>query len=288
MLAPQVKLVAKMNSAYPEKIYKPTELKFFLESLGTKAKKSLSQNFLIDGNILRKIVKTADVQPGDTVLEIGPGPGALTEALVEAQANIIAVEKDKLFAQALSRFENVKVFEDDIMNFDIATHIPKGSNAKLIANLPYHLTTPILSKVAMLYEHFQLVVVMVQEEVARRFVAPPGNKDYSSISVFLNIFCEPKYAFKVSRNCFFPAPNVDSAIVALKLKCPPKINLDKFFELTRSAFQQRRKMLKSSLKDLYSPEMIMQALSELNINPLARPEMLSTEQFLSLFSKLNP
>jgi 16S rRNA (adenine1518-N6/adenine1519-N6)-dimethyltransferase len=276
-----------MDPLSPEKIYKPTELRVFLDSLGTKAKKSLSQNFLIDGNILRKIVKTADVQPADLVLEVGPGPGALTEALLEAKAHVIAVEKDSIFAGALRRFENVEVYEDDIMEFDITSHIPKGSKAKLIANLPYHLTTPILTKVASLHEHFQLVVVMVQEEVARRFVAQKGNKDYSSISIFLNIFCEPKYAFKVSRNCFYPAPNVDSAIVTLKLKKPPNIDLDKFFLMTRTAFQHRRKMLKASLKDLYTPQDVMNALQILNINPLARPEELSTDEFLLLFSKLN-
>jgi 16S rRNA (adenine1518-N6/adenine1519-N6)-dimethyltransferase len=275
-----------MSESKPEKIYKPTELKFFLNSLGTKAKKSLSQNFLIDGNILRKIVKTADVLKDDLVLEVGPGPGALTESLIEAGAKVTAVEKDSNFAQALKRFENVIVFEDDIMEFDIQNVFPKGSNAKLIANLPYHLTTPILTKVATLYEHFQLIVVMVQDEVAKRFVAPPGGKDYSSISVFLNIFCEPKYAFKVSRNCFYPAPNVDSAIVVLKLKQPPNIDLDRFFELTRTAFQHRRKMLKASLKDIYDSNAVMNALEQIGLDPLARPEILSTDQFIELFLKL--
>ena len=275
-----------MSETNPEKIYKPTELKFFLDSLGTKAKKSLSQNFLIDGNILRKIVKTADVQKDDRVLEVGPGPGALTESLIEAGAKVIAVEKDSVFAQALKRFKNIEIFEDDIMDFNIQNVIPKGSKAKLIANLPYHLTTPILTKVATLHEHFQLIVVMVQDEVAKRFVAPPGGKDYSSISVFLNIFCEPKYAFKVSRNCFFPVPNVDSAIVVLKLKQPPNIDLIKFFELTRTAFQHRRKMLKASLKDIYNPSVVMNALEDIGLSPLARPEILSTNQFIELFLRL--
>jgi 16S rRNA (adenine1518-N6/adenine1519-N6)-dimethyltransferase len=270
------------DSAF-EKIYKPTELKLFLDSLGTKAKKSLSQNFLIDGNILKKILKVAEVHEGDLVLEIGAGPGALTQSMLEAKAKIIAVEKDRIFANALKRFTDVDVHEDDIMKFAIEKHIPKGSNAKVIANLPYHLTTPILSKVLPLHEHFQSVTVMVQDEVAKRFVAKPGCKDYSSISVFLNIYSEPIYAFKVGRNCFYPAPKVDSAIVVLKLKPPPQINIEKFFEMTRHAFQHRRKMLKASLRDLYNAFQVVDALNQINKDPLSRPENLSVDEFLQLF-----
>lgn len=269
-----------------ERIYKPSELMVFLDSLGTKAKKSLSQNFLIDGNILRKIALASKVREGDLVLEIGPGPGALTEELLIHGAKVIAVEKDHLFAQALKRFEQVEVYEEDIMEFDITQKIPKGSKAKLIANLPYHLTTPILTKIVPLFEYFESITVMVQEEVARRFVAKPSTCEYSSISVFLNLFSEPKYEFKVSRNSFMPAPTVDSAIVTLVLKKPPDINLDSFFELTRTAFQHRRKMLKASLKDLYAPQLMMEGLNHIGLNPLSRPENLSKDQFLNLFEWL--
>lgn len=268
-------------------LYKPSELRSFLTSIGAGAKKSLSQNFLIDGNILDKIVAAADVKEGDLILEIGPGPGALTEALLEAKADVIAVEKDRAFAAALGRLQSesshLQVFQEDILDFSFEEHLAK-KKTKLIANLPYHLTTPILQRVIPLHNIFSTIVIMVQDEVAKRMCALPGSEDYSSISVFLNIYATVKYGFKVGRNCFYPSPKVDSAIVILQLKNPPNIDLDAFFKLTRSAFQQRRKMLKVSLKPLYDPEAVMQALKKMGLDPLSRPETLSCDQFLTLFN----
>ena len=173
-------------------IYKPTELMAFLGSLGINPKKALSQNVLIDGNIIRKIVQTANVQPQDTVLEIGPGPGSLTEALLDAGANVIAVEKDQTLAKALERFNqgSLKVFEQDILEFSFSDHLPKENSkkTKVIANLPYHLTTPILVFLIQENHYFSSLTLMVQEEVARRFTAKPGTKDYSSFTLFLNFF----------------------------------------------------------------------------------------------------
>ncbi len=275
-------------------VYKPSELHRFLNDLGISPKKMLSQNFLIDANIIRKIVLEADVAPGDLVLEIGSGPGSLTEALLEAGATVIAVEKDRVLAQALERFkktyDNFEVLCEDILDVSIESVLKKyaGRKAKIIANLPYHITTPILVRLVPLHEHFSSCVVMVQEEVARRFAAVPKTKEYGSFTVFLRFFTEPRYAFSVSRNCFYPAPNVDSAMVKLQLRPPPQISdQDKFFVMTRRAFEHRRKMLKASLRTIFLPEKVMEALSSLNLNPLSRPGDLSFEQFLALFEKLN-
>lgn len=277
-------------------IYKPSELHQFLEELGVHPKKGLSQNFLIDGNILRKIVAAAHVSPGDVVMEIGPGPGSLTEELLNSGAKVIAVEKDTVFANALGRLKNDKnqleVFCDDIMTFPIEQHLKPyletGKKAKVIANLPYHLTTPII---AQLVEHrhlFSSLVLMVQEEVARRFVGKPKTAEYGSFTVFLNFYTHPSYAFTVSRQCFYPSPKVDSAVVALELRDPPQIeNVEDFFLLTRTAFKQRRKMMRSSLRELYPPQQIEACLSAIGHSPMARPEELSLHDFIKLFEHLS-
>lgn len=263
----------------------PSELQKFLESLGIHPKKGLSQNFLIDGNIVRKIVATAAIKPGDSVLEIGPGPGALTEALLEAGASLTAVEKDRVYAKALSRFERVQAIEGDILEFDL-DQLPKGS--KVVSNLPYQLTSPILARLLPRHDLFSSVTVMVQEEVARRMVGKPSTPDYSSFTLFVNFYTRPLYAFFVSHNCFYPRPKVDSAVVHFVLKPPPSdIDPPIFFKFVRTAFGQRRKMLRRSLKELCGgSETVEAALNELQLNPLARPENLSLEAFILLFQKL--
>jgi 16S rRNA (adenine1518-N6/adenine1519-N6)-dimethyltransferase len=275
-------------------IYKPTELHQFLSGLGIAPKKGLSQNFLIDGNIIRKIVSAAGVKKGDTVLEIGPGPGSLSECLLDAGVHLIAVEKDLILAEALARLKNsernLEIFCEDIMKFPIAERLSPiiaGGKAKAIANLPYHLTTPIIIYLIQQKTIFSSLVVMVQEEVARRFVAKPGTSEYSSFTLFLNFHTKPRYAFTVSKNCFYPAPSVESAVVILELREPPYVSNEiKFFEMTRRSFEHRRKMLRGSLRDLYAPAAIMQALTKIGKTPQARPEELSLEEFINLFELL--
>ena len=277
-------------------IYRPTELHQFLNSLGVAPKKGLSQNFLIDGNITKKIVAAGKIEKDDLVLEIGPGPGCLSEQILEKQAKLITVEKDSVMAGALVRLKkethHLEIFNDDIMEFPIVetlkSRLKKDQKAIILGNLPYHLTTPILTRLVHLREYVSKVVVMVQEEVARRFTAVPSTKEYGSFTLFLNYYSNPKYAFKVSRNCFYPVPNVDSGVVVLDLKQPPKISdEDRFFEMTRTSFGQRRKMLRASLKELYSPEKITAVLEAINLPKEARPENLSLDQFVQLFELLN-
>lgn len=273
-------------------MYKPSDLFDFLNGLGIHPKKGLSQNFLIDGNIIRKIIKTAEVTADDVILEIGPGPGALTQALLETGATLIAVEKDAVLAKALERFENdrLHIFCADILDFPIEATLDKfkkGKKGKVIANLPYHLTTPILVKLVTMREQFSHLFLMVQDEVAERLTAQPGNAQYGSITVFLNFYSNPKYAFTVKRSCFFPQPGVDSAIIDVELKAPPQIaDLENFFKMTRTAFEHRRKMLRASLRDLYPSEKIVEALQAIGVNPQSRPQDLSLEAFLALYKKL--
>lgn len=278
-------------------IYKPSELHLFLDQLGIFPKKGFSQNFLIDGNIIRKIIEVAEVQSEDVILEVGPGPGSLTQALLETGARVIAVEKDKVLAQALDRLQTpsqqLSTFCDDILSFPLEKEIPlrlkEGKKAKVIANLPYHLTTPIIAKLIPLREIFSSLTLMVQEEVARRFTAQPGTAEYSSFTIFLRFYTEPRYAFTVSKNCFYPAPKVNSAVVVLQLREPPlsaSHDVATFFQLTRTAFEQRRKMLRASLKELFPPQVVEGALKAIGQNPLARPETLSIEQFLQLHAIL--
>jgi 16S rRNA (adenine1518-N6/adenine1519-N6)-dimethyltransferase len=276
-------------------IYKPSELHEFLDGLGIGPKKGLSQNFLIDGNILRKIAETAQVNTTDIVVEIGSGPGSLTEELLNHNAQVIAVEKDTLLANALNRLKNgerrLEIYNEDILKFPLeetlAPLLTEGRKAKVIANLPYHLTTPIIVHLIKMRHLFSSLILMVQDEVAKRFVASPKTSSYSSFTVFLNFYSTPHYAFKVSRHCFYPSPKVDSAIVDIELKEPPHVsNVEAFFKMTRTSFEHRRKMLRGSLRELYSPTSIEAALNNIGKSPQARPEELTLDEFIKLFEIL--
>lgn len=263
-------------------LYRPSELRQFLEGLGKRPSKALSQNFLIDGNILQKILKTADVQPGDNIIEIGPGPGALTEQLLRQGAHVIAIEKDPLFAESLNRLQTednrLQIISDDFLKLDIESLISKKT--KVVANIPYNITTPILTKLVPLYPNIISLTLMVQKEVAKRFVAQKGTPEYGSFTLFLQHYSDTEYAFTVEPTCFYPPPSVHSAVVHLTLKKPNETPYPE--TLIRSAFQQRRKMLKSSLKE-YPVE---EALTQMGLNPKARPEELSLNDFLELSNLL--
>lgn len=270
----------------PLHLSKPSHLRQYLESLGISPKKSLSQNFLIDGNIIHKIVDLAEVCSGEQVIEIGPGPGALTDALLSRGANILAVEKDHTLAKALAKREgSLRVICEDVLKVDLEKELE--NKASVIANLPYNITSPILTELLPKTEFIKRIVVMVQLEVAERLVAKPGNKTYGSLTVFANIFSKPQWGFKVSHQCFFPKPKVDSAVIRFDLITPPKEAKDEaFFKMTRTAFGQRRKMMKSSLCTLYPPNLVMHALESIGLPATARPEELSADQFVQLYRHL--
>lgn len=267
-------------------LYRPSELHQFLSNLNTGPKKRLSQNFLIDGNILRKVVQESGVQAGDSVLEIGSGPGVLTEALLEKGCQLTAVEKDPIFAKALHRFSGLTVCEGDILTFPFDT-LKQEKQSIVVANLPYHLTSPILELLLPRIDLFSKLTVMVQEEVARRLTAKPGTKDYSSLTLFVNFYSEVRYAFFVGRRCFYPAPTVDSAIVTFQLKKPSTIDPKPFFVFVHNLFNQRRKMVKTTLAKYYDKNLIEMALQKLSLLETCRPEELCLQKMTDLYSLLN-
>ena len=283
-------------------LYRPSELQQFLATLGISPKKSLSQNFLIDGNILRKISQFADLHPADQVIEIGPGPGALTEQMLDLGCFVVAIEKDRLFAEALSRLVKgtarngrLNVFEADVMDVDfIATLDRLGfgreTQAKVVANIPYHLTTPIMEKIILNAERISMAVLMVQEEVARRCVAHPGTKDYSSLTIFLQFYTDVQYGFLVPARCFYPIPRVESAVIRLTMKKElplAAIERKMFFKIIHTVFQQRRKMIKVSLRQFFDSKIVVSALEKIHKTEKTRPEELSVAEWVQFFQALS-
>ncbi len=257
-----------------------SELIPFLKTINAKPKKHLSQNFLIDSNIVRKIIETAEISPNDSVLEIGPGPGSLTKALLDRGAFVYAVEMDFIFAKELHRFQNgrLQVFEADFLTFPLDV-LPK--NLKIVANLPYHITTPILEKI--FSTSFSSLTIMVQKEVGLRMMASAGTKQFGSLTLFVQFYSHLKSSFHVSSKCFYPQPKVDSTVIRLDAKKPPDIDPAQFFHFVHKAFQKRRKMLINSL-DL-PKDLTQKILTDLKIRPDIRPEDLSFEQWVHLVEK---
>lgn len=265
-------------------IYRPSELRQFLGNLGIHPKKRLSQNFLIDRHVIEHMCDAAAVTAGDLVIEVGPGPGAVTEELLSRGARVVAIERDEVLANALGRLEgDLTVVSGDILEQEIRSLVGPGP-AKLVASLPYHITTPILTHL-LPSSLFSTMVVLIQEEVARRFTATPGSKQFGSITLFLQCYATPRYLFPVSRSCFFPVPGVDSAVIELVSHAPPYPAMEPFHELVRTAFGQRRKMIGKSLASRYPN--IAQALDQAGIAGSQRPEQLSLQQFLTLYERLS-
>jgi 16S rRNA (adenine1518-N6/adenine1519-N6)-dimethyltransferase len=273
-------------------LYRPSELLEFLRSLKALPKKSLSQNFLIDGNILKKIAALAELQADDVIVEIGPGPGALTEHLLEIGCHVIAIEKDNVFAESLKRLKTAtnkfEVYCDDALNFSLVEHLKKvlqnGKKAKVVANIPYSITTPLIEKIAEASSVISSATLMVQDEVAKRFVAKEKSSDYGYFSAFLKLASDVKYGFLVPSNCFYPAPKVHSAVIYLDFEKKTLPQDEKqFLKMLKAAFMKRRKMLKASLKDLYPPQQIEAALQEMGKELTARPEELTASEWLKLF-----
>ena len=254
-------------------------------------KKKFGRNFLQDKNIIRKIVEVAEPTKDDLVIEIGPGAGALTEELVK-KSNVLAYEIDKDLEETLNnKFEsnNIKIIFDDFLNRDIKKDLEETKYNKLyvIANLPYYITTPIINKIIEEKVPVEKMVLMVQKEVGERFSAAIGTKDYSSITVFLNYFFKIKKEFIVSKNCFYPKPNVDSIIISFSRKNNNyKINNEElFFKLIKDSFKQKRKTLKNNLKD-YNFEKIEEVLLSNKLPADVRAENISLETFIEISNNL--
>lgn len=274
-----------------DRLYKPSKLSEILSKYGFRFTKSLGQNFLIDGNIVRKIADAAEISEDDNILEIGPGVGTMTEELALRAKKVLAVEIDEklrdLHKETLN-IENVKVIYGDFLELDlekIAEEEFGDEGFKVVANLPYYVTTPIIEKLLLSKVNLVSITVMVQKEVAKRLAAQPGNKDYGSLSVFINYYTDCKYKFQVPSSVFMPKPNVDSAVVNLKMKEREDLDTDFLFKIVRAAFTTRRKTLLNSFSNSrlpYSKDDIKRALELSGIDEGRRAETLSLEEFIIL------
>jgi 16S rRNA (adenine1518-N6/adenine1519-N6)-dimethyltransferase len=257
------------------------------------ANKRLGQNFLIDPNIVRKIVAAADLTPDDTVLEIGPGRGVLTEALARAAGRVVAVEIDPLLHRLLQErqvdWPNVEIVCADALAYSF-DGFPSGT--VVVANLPYYISTPLLFRLLEHRRRFPRLVLMLQNEVADRLVAKPDSSDYGVLSVMAQYAAEMTKAFRVSANCFRPRPEVGSAVVILKTKEQTALTREEeptFAVLVKAAFAHRRKQLVNSLRDEgYPQKAMLDALNRLGLSSTVRAEQLSLAQFLALTRQVRP
>jgi len=282
----------------------PGRTKEILERYGFSFKKSLGQNFLIDTNILRKIVDAAGVSNDTGAIEIGPGIGALTEQLARRAKKVVAFEIDSrllpILADTLSAYSNVRIIHQDVLKADlhavIAEELSEVSDRMVVANLPYYVTTPIIMKLLTEQLPIRGMVVMMQKEVADRLAAKPGTKDYGSLTIAVQYYTEAEVVMTVPRTVFMPQPNVDSAVIRLtKRPHPPVVveNEDVFFQVVRASFAQRRKTLLNNLLNNLpngkeKKEQIERALAAADIDPRRRGETLDIAEFASLSNALAP
>ncbi|MDD4320444.1 MAG: 16S rRNA (adenine(1518)-N(6)/adenine(1519)-N(6))-dimethyltransferase RsmA [Acidaminococcaceae bacterium] len=256
-----------------------------MRSFKLRTKKKLGQNFLVDEEIVNNIAEAAELTPEDTVLEVGPGIGTLTQALAETGAKVVAVEIDRgllpILDKTLHGYENVEIINQDILQLDIKQALGEKS-FKVVANLPYYITTPIIFSLLEQKLPIERLVVMVQKEVAERMTAVPGGKTYGALSVAMQYYTEPTLVFTVPANAFIPSPNVESAVVVCKTRTKPPVDVDEevFFSVVKAAFSVRRKMLTNALKNIgISGEAVTAWLERANIDGKRRGETLSQEEF---------
>ncbi|MBN2655275.1 MAG: ribosomal RNA small subunit methyltransferase A [Nitrospirae bacterium] len=247
------------------------------------AKKSLGQNFLFDPAILARITAASGITKDDFVVEIGPGHGTLTKHLCSAAKNVLAIELDEELYEKLqlemSSFTNLELVNFDAMQYDFS----QLGRFKVVANIPYYITTPILFRLIETAPGLQSMTLTVQKEVADRIVASPGGKDYGVLSVAVQYYGKAKYSFTIPAGAFRPVPKVDSAVVHINLEQKPELDIkgrDAFFKVVKTAFSQRRKMLSNSLKPLF--EDVRSSLAIAGIEPTRRPETLSLAEFAKI------
>ena len=258
--------------------------------------KKFGQNFLIDTHVLERIIEAAGITKDDFVLEIGPGIGTMTQYLCENAREVTAVEIDQnlipILADTLSTYDNVTVINEDILKLDIvklAEEKNAGKPIKVVANLPYYITTPIIMGLLESHVPVESITVMVQKEVAMRMQAGPGTKDYGALSLAVQYYCEPYIAANVPPNCFMPRPKVGSTVIRLTRYSEPPVTTENeqlMFRLIRASFNQRRKTLANGLNNApdlhYTKEQIAQAIEALGVSASIRGEALTLQQFAKL------
>ena len=279
----------RMDTAIHPTIASREVTQHILKVFHLRASKKLGQNFLIDAAVVRGIVEAAELQEGERVLEIGPGIGTLTQGLAESGVQVTAVELDKklpaVLAETLKGYENVRIVQGDILKTDIR-ELMGDAPFKVAANLPYYITTPIL--MALLEQRLPIrkIVTMVQKEVAERMIAPPGSKTYGALSVAVQYYTAPEIVLDVPPKSFIPAPEVDSVVIACKVRGEPPVTVRDeklFFRVVKAAFGQRRKTLSNALKGAgFLKDEVQGALEKAGIEAARRGETLSLEEFAQL------
>lgn len=264
-----------------------------LEILHQRPSKKLSQNFLIDQNIANKIVRSAKIDKKDYVIEIGPGLGALTEKIAERGAYLTAIEKDSRLATFLQKellfYPYLHMITADAKTFDFKEYIPQFSQGKkitIIGNLPYHISTPLITSLLPLYPYIDSMIFMIQKEYRQRMVAKPNTENYSSLSCYCAFFSKVSFLFDVSSHSFYPAPQVDSSVIQLQLHKPLLENYTSFLHYLRKVFHTRRKQMKTIIKKDFSEKVVIEALKTICKPSDSRAEQLSLQEHLAFFSAL--
>lgn len=271
------------------KIAKRDVTMHIIRRFGLSLSKKLGQNFLISEQAVDQIVGAANLTPQDTVLEVGPGIGTLTQGLAETGASVVAVELDTRLVDVLSTtlegYDNIRIVHGDILKIDISREI-QAAKYKVVANLPYYITTPIIMTLLEQRLPVEVLVTMVQKEVAERMIASPGGKDYGALSVAVQYYTEPAILFDVPPASFIPAPAVDSSVVRCVVREKPPVDLveeRRFFQVVKAAFSQRRKTLSNALKTTgLSADHISHILSTAGIDPMRRGETLTLAEFAAV------
>lgn len=278
------------------------ETKFIMNKYGINAKKSLGQNFLIDENVLEKIVESSNINNKDIVIEIGPGLGTLTKYLVDKAGKVICIELDNKMIPILndrfSLYDNIEIINNDVLKVDFAELISRQKNntqlksVKIVANLPYYITTPIIMKLLEDKLDIESITVMIQKEVADRLTSKPGQKESGAITYTVYYYCEAVKVLTVSNESFIPRPEVTSEVIRLNLRKEKVVNVKDeklFFKIIKCAFMQRRKTILNSLTNagiFKSKEDGEKLLNELNINTLSRAENLNLDDFAKISDKI--
>ena len=270
------------------------ETEFILKKYGLRANKKLGQNFLINEEIINQIIEKADVNKNDTIIEIGPGLGSLTAKLLENANKVIAIELDSNMSNILKErfclYDNFELIENDVLKVNLNEIIEKYESVKVVANLPYYITTPIIMK--LLEERLKLksITVMVQKEVGERFCAVPNSKEYGAITISINYYTKPEIIIDVPKENFEPMPEVDSCVIKLDVRNVPPVELKNekdFFNFIKAGFSQRRKTINNSLASMgISKEKIKNVLEKLGIDSKLRAENLTMEQFADISNNM--